>query len=111
MVLKTKAILIYDSGCLFCSGLAKRLKVWLGISIMPNHRCKIRGIQAQIKKDVHLVVSLHPVGGKMIYSGADACAKVLSFKYNFIWMVYQVRPIRFCFRCLYWILKKLRRYL
>lgn len=104
-----KRILIYDSNCPFCSGLAKRLKAHFGISIMPNHKCKIKGIQAEIQKDVHLVV--YVAKGKVIYSGADAAAKVLSFKYNFVWTVYHLQPFRGIFKGLYWALKKSRRYL
>jgi predicted DCC family thiol-disulfide oxidoreductase YuxK len=104
-----KAILIYDSSCPFCSGLAKRLKKHIGIKIVPNHQCKIRGIQAAIKRDVHLVI---PHGkGMFIYSGADAAAKVLSLKYNFIWSLYNFGLCKASFRALYFILKKSRKYL
>jgi predicted DCC family thiol-disulfide oxidoreductase YuxK len=106
---KTKPILIYDASCPFCSGLARRLQRHIGIRITPNHRCKIKGIQAAIRRDVHLVV---PAGrGMMVYSGAAAAAKVLSLKYNFIWTIYNIPPCRVAFKALYFILKKSRKYL
>ncbi len=104
-----KSILIYDGNCPFCCSVAALLKRHYDILIIPNNKCRIKGIQADIKRDVHLIV--YKNNAMTVYSGCDAAAKVLSMNHNWVWAVYSTQPFKTMASSIYWLVKKSRKYL
>jgi len=107
--------LVYDDSCPFCSGLAQRIGKYAGVKTVPANRSpKFGGIpKSQLMKDVHLIKQVKYAHGqdKHVYVGASAAAKVISIKHPLIWTLYNFVPFNICFRSLYFVLKKSRKYL
>ena len=107
--------LIYDHNCDFCSGLAQRIGRYANIKTVPASKSPNFGglTREHLLKDVHLIQQVQYDHGKarFVFVGAAAAAKVMSIKHPFIWSLYSFWPCKVCFRSLYFLLKKSRKYL
>jgi predicted DCC family thiol-disulfide oxidoreductase YuxK len=104
-------ILIYDSSCPFCAGLATRLKRAYGVDILPNDSKQLPSFvnREAVKKDVHLIRKRKNLTA--IYTGVEAAVEIVSHKHPVVAKLYSLPIIKQMAQILYYIVKKIRKYL
>jgi predicted DCC family thiol-disulfide oxidoreductase YuxK len=104
--------LIYDSSCAFCTGLAGYFHRRWGVRIVPNNMTGNTKLEKKlIQKDVHYIIYNKTDNSYVMYDGAEAAVRMIGKKYPVLIWLYYVPVIRQLIQFLYWIVKKLRKYL
>jgi predicted DCC family thiol-disulfide oxidoreductase YuxK len=105
-----KQVLVFDKSCPFCYGLARYLKKKFKIQIQPNTKRLWYINSNKAKKDVHFItiINKHHI---VIFSGTDAVVQVLKLKFKNIDILYSFFIFNKSFKFLYFILKKVRKYI
>ena len=115
MLTKYRDTLVYDDSCPFCNWLAHLLADHYKVNICAASQCrKFAGIpKASLLRDVHFVREINFSRGRsyMVYVGADAAAKVISIQHPWFNGLYNFPPVHWIFKNLYFVLKKIRKYL
>ena len=110
-----KCILVYDASCPFCKSVATYCyENYEGLTLLPNTSKKIPYIDKKTaSRDVHLITehTFKKNTYHRVYSGADAVVRVMSIGYPSIPKLYRIPFFNRLIKMLYFILKKVRKYL